>query len=71
MNVVWGRKGEGRGEWPLVAIPYKRYALQSTTDALNEIGFSPEAAGAIVYHWGDHATPPAKCPFFMTALLDG
>ena len=57
--------------WPLVAIPYKRYALQSTTDALNEIGFSPEAAGAIVYHWGDHATPPAKCPFFMTALLDG
>ena len=57
--------------WPLVALPYKKYALQSTTDALNEIGFTPDAAGAIVYHWGDHGVPPGKCPFFLTALLDG
>lgn len=56
--------------YPFVALPYRWYALRSTTDVLNECGFSPEAAGALIYHWGDHGTPPASCPFFMTALLD-
>eukprot|EP00985_Skeletonema_marinoi_P035236 scaffold46018_cov153-Skeletonema_marinoi.AAC.1 len=57
--------------WPFVCLPYRRYALRSTIDVLkNECGFSSQAAGALTYHWGDHGTPPANCPFFMTALLD-
>ena len=57
--------------WPFVAWPYRRYALRSTTDVLRDCGFSSEAAGALTYHYGDHGTPPASSPFFMTALLDG
>eukprot|EP00581_Thalassiosira_minuscula_P029978 CAMPEP_0183763760 /NCGR_PEP_ID=MMETSP0739-20130205/9903_1 /TAXON_ID=385413 /ORGANISM="Thalassiosira miniscula, Strain CCMP1093" /LENGTH=488 /DNA_ID=CAMNT_0026002219 /DNA_START=1 /DNA_END=1467 /DNA_ORIENTATION=- len=56
--------------WPFVASFYHRYALRSTTDVLHELGFSPEAAGAITYHWGDHGVPPSRSPFFLTALLD-
>jgi all-trans-retinol 13,14-reductase len=56
--------------WPFVAWPYRRYALRSTTDVLRDCGFSSEAAGALTYHYGDHGTPPASSPFFMTALLD-
>ena len=41
-----------RVAWPFVAAPYRRYSLRSTTDVLHELGFSPEAAGALTYHWG-------------------
>lgn len=40
--------------WPFIARPYRYHALRSTTLRLKELGFSPEAAGAIIYHWGDH-----------------
>ncbi|KAL7541020.1 hypothetical protein ACHAXR_010560, partial [Thalassiosira sp. AJA248-18] len=56
--------------WPLVAVPYRRYALRSSTEVLLEMGFSPDAAGALTYNWGDHGVPPFRCPFFLTALLD-
>jgi all-trans-retinol 13,14-reductase len=38
--------------WPLIAAPYRRYSLRATTEVLHEVGFSPEAAGALTYHWG-------------------
>mmetsp|Transcript_8117 Transcript_8117/g.14135 ORF Transcript_8117/g.14135 Transcript_8117/m.14135 type:complete len:630 (-) Transcript_8117:204-2093(-) len=59
-----------RFAWPLLAAPYRRYALRSTTDVLHELGFSPEAAGALTYHWGDHGVSPKRSPFFLTSLLD-
>lgn len=56
--------------WPFVAIPYRHFALRSTVEVLKECGMSPEAIGALTYHYGDHGVPPHRCPFFMTALLD-
>lgn len=38
--------------WPLVCLPYRRYALRSTSEVLSECGFSSQAAGALTYHWG-------------------
>lgn len=39
--------------WPLVCLPYHRYALRSTSEVLSECGFSSQAAGALTYHWGE------------------
>ena len=42
--------------WPLVCLPYRRYALRSTSEVLSECGFSSEASGALTYHWGEIAS---------------
>ncbi len=39
--------------WPLVCLPYRRYALRSTSEVLSECGFSSQASGALTYHWGE------------------
>lgn len=55
--------------WYFVRAPYCHYSLRPTSEVLKELGFSLDAAGALTYHYGDHAVPPYRCPFFTLGAL--
>jgi hypothetical protein len=51
--------------WPFVMVPYRHFALRSTTEVLQECCFSPEAIGALTYHYGEFNVVQISLTYFF------